>query len=83
MEQEETDREIRHRGRAWPEGRAPPPGCAVLKEDAQILMLEQGPYVSYSNCSLPYRLSGTVDQTEKLVLMDPGSLPPSTTSRPG
>ena len=43
-----------------------------LEEDAQILMLEQGPYVSYSNCSLPYRLSGTVDQTEKLVLMDPG-----------
>ena len=45
-----------------------------LEEDAQILMLEQGPYVSYSNCSLPYRLSGTVDQTEKLVLMDPGEV---------
>ena len=53
-----------------------------LEEDAQILMLEQGPYVSYSNCSLPYRLSGTVDQTEKLVLMDPGKFAASTTSRP-
>ena len=43
-----------------------------LEEDATQRSTVQGPYVSYSNCSLPYRLSGTVDQTEKLVLMDPG-----------
>ena len=42
-----------------------------LDESAEIIMFDKGPYVSYSNCSLPYRLSGTVDQTEKLVLMDP------------
>lgn len=34
-------------------------------------MFDKGPYVSYSNCCLPYRLSKAVDQTEKLVLMDP------------
>lgn len=45
-----------------------------LDEKAEILLLEKGPYVSYSNCSLPYRLSETVDQTEKLVLNSPQSL---------
>ena len=37
-------------------------------------MFEKGPHVSFSNCSLPYRLSETVDQTEKLVLNTPESL---------
>lgn len=45
-----------------------------LDEQAQIILLEKGAHVSYSNCSLPYRLSGTVDQTEKLVLNTPESL---------
>ena len=42
-----------------------------LDESAEIIMFDKGPYVSYSNCCLPYRLSNTVDETEKLVLMDP------------
>lgn len=42
-----------------------------LDEKAEIIMFDKGPYVSYSNCCLPYRLSGAVDETEKLVLMDP------------
>ena len=37
-------------------------------------MFEKGPHVSSSNRSLPYRLSETVDQTEKLVLNTPESL---------
>ena len=45
-----------------------------LDEQAEIVLLEKGPYLSYSNCSLPYRLSETVDQTEKLVLNTPQSL---------
>ena len=45
-----------------------------LDEQARIVMLEKGGHVSYSNCSLPYRLSGTVDQTEKLVLNTPEAL---------
>lgn len=39
-----------------------------LDENAEIIMFEKGPYVSYSNCSIPYRLSETVDQTEKRIL---------------
>lgn len=42
-----------------------------LDESAEIIMFDKGPYVSYSNCCLPYRLSGAVDKTEKLVLMNP------------
>lgn len=42
-----------------------------LDEQADIVMLEQGPHVSFSNCSLPFRLSGTVDDTGKLLMMTP------------
>ena len=42
-----------------------------LDENAEIIMFDKGPYVSYSNCSLPYRLSGAVQKTENLVLMTP------------
>lgn len=44
-----------------------------LDEKAEILIFEKEPYVSYSNCSIPYRLSETVDQTEKLILNTPQS----------
>ena len=44
-----------------------------LDEKAEIIIFEKGPYVSYSNCSSPYRLSETVDQTEKLILNTPQS----------
>lgn len=42
-----------------------------LSEEDTIVMFEKGPHVSFSNCSLPYHLSGVVDSTEKLVLMNP------------
>ena len=42
-----------------------------LDERAEIVMLDKGPHVSFSNCSLPFRLSGTVDSTGKLVMMTP------------
>lgn len=45
-----------------------------LDERARIVMFEKGAHVSYSNCSLPYRLSDTVDATEKLVLNTPEAL---------
>lgn len=45
-----------------------------LDEHAQIVMFEKGAHVSYSNCSLPYRLGDTVDATEKLVLNTPEGL---------
>ncbi len=42
-----------------------------LSEDDEIIMFEKGPHVSFSNCSLPYHLSGIVPTAEKLVLMSP------------
>jgi len=42
-----------------------------LGEDDEIIMFEMGPHVSFSNCSLPYRLSGAVQNTEDLVMMTP------------
>ena len=34
-------------------------------------MFEKGPHVSFSNCGLPYHLSGMISEVEKLVLMSP------------
>ena len=42
-----------------------------LDESAEIVMLERGDHVSFSNCCLPYHLSGTVADSESLILMDP------------
>ena len=44
-----------------------------LDETAQIVMFERGPHVSFSNCSLPYHLSGIVPESDWLVLVDPGT----------
>jgi len=40
-------------------------------EEDQIIMFEKGPHVSFSNCSLPYHLSGIIKEAEDLVLMNP------------
>ncbi|MDZ5016706.1 pyridine nucleotide-disulfide oxidoreductase, partial [Clostridium perfringens] len=42
-----------------------------LDESNQIIMFERGPHVSFSNCCLPYHLSGQVEDSEDLVLMRP------------
>ncbi|NOR79601.1 MAG: SidA/IucD/PvdA family monooxygenase, partial [Methyloprofundus sp.] len=42
-----------------------------LGEEDQIIMFEKGPNVSFSNCCLPYHLSGQIKNAEDLVLMDP------------
>ena len=42
-----------------------------LDEDAEIIMFERGPHVSFSNCALPYHLSGVVRDCDDLVLMCP------------
>lgn len=42
-----------------------------LGEKDQIIMFERDPHVSFSNCCLPYHLSGTVEKAESLVLMNP------------
>jgi NADPH-dependent 2,4-dienoyl-CoA reductase/sulfur reductase-like enzyme len=40
-------------------------------EEDQIIMFERGPHVSFSNCSLPYHLSGIINEASRLVLMSP------------
>ncbi|WP_291651488.1 FAD-dependent oxidoreductase [Clostridium sp.] len=42
-----------------------------LDESAEIVMFERGPHVSFSNCCLPYHLSGKIEDHEDLVLMKP------------
>jgi NADPH-dependent 2,4-dienoyl-CoA reductase/sulfur reductase-like enzyme/rhodanese-related sulfurtransferase len=42
-----------------------------LDEGAEVIMFDKGPHVSYSNCSLPYHLSGIVENSENLVLLNP------------
>lgn len=42
-----------------------------LDESAEIVIFEKGPHVSFSNCSLPFHLSGVVEKSEQLVLMTP------------
>lgn len=46
-----------------------------LDEHAEIIVFEQGAHVSFSNCSLPYHLSGVVADSDSLVMMTPGKLP--------
>ena len=42
-----------------------------LDAHAQIIMFERGQHVSFSNCCLPYHLSGTIENSDSLVLMTP------------
>lgn len=42
-----------------------------IDETADVIMFERGPHVSFSNCSLPYHLSGMVENSDWLVMMDP------------
>lgn len=43
-----------------------------LDPGAQITVFERGEHVSYSNCCLPYHLSGVIEDSDSLVLMTPG-----------
>ena len=42
-----------------------------LDAKAEVIMIERGEHVSFSNCCLPYHLSETVANSESLVLMNP------------
>ena len=39
-----------------------------LDEQAEILMVERGPYVSYANCGLPYYIGGVIEQQSSLLV---------------
>lgn len=42
-----------------------------IDESASVIMFERGPHVSFSNCALPFHLSGIVEDSDDLVLMSP------------
>lgn len=44
-----------------------------LSEDADIIMFERGPYVSFANCGLPYHIGGDIQERSKLLLQTPDS----------
>ena len=39
-----------------------------LDENAEILMVERGPYVSYANCGLPYHVGGVIENESSLLV---------------
>jgi NADPH-dependent 2,4-dienoyl-CoA reductase/sulfur reductase-like enzyme/rhodanese-related sulfurtransferase len=45
-----------------------------LQEDAQIIVFEQGPNVSYANCGLPYHIGGIIPKESSLLLQTPQAL---------
>lgn len=45
-----------------------------LDEDAEITVLEAGPYVSFANCGLPYFVSGEITKESALLVQTPQSL---------
>lgn len=44
-----------------------------LSEDAEIIMFERGPFVSFANCGLPYHIGGDIQSRDKLLLQTPES----------
>ncbi|MDP0495397.1 MAG: FAD-dependent oxidoreductase [Verrucomicrobiota bacterium JB024] len=45
-----------------------------LNEDAEIILLERGPDVSFANCGLPYHIGGEIQDRSKLAVQTPESL---------
>lgn len=42
-----------------------------LDEDAEIIVFERGPYVSYANCGLPYHVGNVIQDDNKLLVSSP------------
>lgn len=42
-----------------------------LSEDAEIVLFERGPDVSFANCGLPYHIGGEIVNREKLLIVTP------------
>lgn len=42
--------------------------CRRLDEEAEIVLLDRGPYVSFANCGLPYYVGGVIQEESKLLL---------------
>lgn len=40
-------------------------------ENAEIILIEKGKYISYANCGLPYYIGGVIEEREKLFVQTP------------
>ncbi|MBY5035243.1 FAD-dependent oxidoreductase [Streptococcus gallolyticus] len=45
-----------------------------LMEDAEIIVLDKGPYVSFANCGLPFHVSGEIAERSSLIVQSPEQL---------
>lgn len=45
-----------------------------MDEDAQIIMVERGEYISFANCGLPYYVGGVIKKRERLLIQTPRSM---------
>ncbi|PCR99591.1 CoA-disulfide reductase [Lactococcus fujiensis JCM 16395] len=45
-----------------------------LQQDAEIIVFEKGPYVSFANCGLPYYIGGEIVEREKLIVQSASAL---------
>ena len=45
-----------------------------LMDDAEIIIMEKGPYVSFANCGLPYHISGEISERSDLIFQTPEAL---------
>ena len=45
-----------------------------LSEDAEIVLFERGPFVSFANCGLPYHIGGVIEDRGRLLVQTPESL---------
>jgi NADPH-dependent 2,4-dienoyl-CoA reductase/sulfur reductase-like enzyme/peroxiredoxin family protein/rhodanese-related sulfurtransferase/TusA-related sulfurtransferase len=45
-----------------------------LSEDAEIVLLERGEYISFANCGMPYYIGGAIPERERLLVQTPESM---------
>lgn len=45
-----------------------------LMEDAEIIVFDKGPYVSFANCGLPFHVSGEISERSSLLVQTPERL---------
>ncbi|NQU24243.1 MAG: FAD-dependent oxidoreductase [Candidatus Nealsonbacteria bacterium] len=45
-----------------------------LSEDAQIVIFERGPHISFANCGLPYHIGGMIAERDRLLAQTPDGM---------
>ncbi len=45
-----------------------------LSEEAEIIIFERGPYISFANCGLPYHIGGAIPDRDRLLVQSPESM---------